>query len=317
MNSEYSIGETGEYIYLIQERESIRCKDDIYKIGKTNQEPMKRMRAYPTGSKLWITIIVNDSTTAEKDLLALFREKFEQVKDYGAEYFKGNPADMIYEIVKYQHDNFTLGGGEHGGETSAKDEHGGETLTKGEDSTSSSDVDEDVEANVNEVKMNNKDEEEGKEVAKTTIPSTTPPSPPSVVRYKVEQVMNKIRKPVKFGRYTKILAEYVKDIRGGKQCSANIHIQYNNSNIFNVSSIELISPDKSTSFLVDINTLEADVDEDIMKMELTDYHMNRFKRVKVDNLHHYKVNVCSFEVRKFRGNAYYKTVILPADEECV
>ena len=43
------IGKTGEYIYLIQERESIRCKDNIYKIGKTKQKPMKRVSAYPTG----------------------------------------------------------------------------------------------------------------------------------------------------------------------------------------------------------------------------------------------------------------------------
>lgn len=103
------LNETGEYIYLIQERESIRCNDNIYKIGKTKQKPMKRVSAYPTGSKLWITIIVNNSTTAEKDLLTLFKHKFKQITSIGNEYFYGNPVEMINEIMNYQISHFKLG----------------------------------------------------------------------------------------------------------------------------------------------------------------------------------------------------------------
>ena len=33
--------ENKQYIYLIQEREFIKCKEPIYKIGKTKQECLK------------------------------------------------------------------------------------------------------------------------------------------------------------------------------------------------------------------------------------------------------------------------------------
>ena len=66
----------GQYIYLVQERESIRCNDGVYKIGKTTQEPNKRMKGYPKNSKLYLTVIVDDATTSERDLLMLFRQKF-------------------------------------------------------------------------------------------------------------------------------------------------------------------------------------------------------------------------------------------------
>ena len=102
------IGKLGEYIYLLQERESLRCHDEIYKIGRTKQEGMSRIKNYPKGSKVWLMIIVNDSVKAENDLLDHFDKMFVQVSDVGREYYKGNPVQMMEEIIKYQHEHFDI-----------------------------------------------------------------------------------------------------------------------------------------------------------------------------------------------------------------
>jgi hypothetical protein len=89
------------HIYLIQERESQRCNDNVYKIGKTKQQPLKRMNSYPLGSKILIIIIVDDADSAEKALLTIFRKKFKRA-EYGNEYFIGDPKQMIDVIINYQ-----------------------------------------------------------------------------------------------------------------------------------------------------------------------------------------------------------------------
>lgn len=98
----------GDYIYLIQERESIRCFDNIYKIGKTKQQPHKRMEGYPKDSLLYITIVVDDCDKAELDLIHEFKIKFTQETKQGKEYFRGNPIEMIKCIVDYQYKHFSL-----------------------------------------------------------------------------------------------------------------------------------------------------------------------------------------------------------------
>ncbi len=64
------------YIYLIQEREFIKCNEDVYKIGKTKQLNNKRIQTYPSNSKLFIQIICNDCDKNEKTLIELFKEKY-------------------------------------------------------------------------------------------------------------------------------------------------------------------------------------------------------------------------------------------------
>ena len=44
------------YIYLLQEREFIKTKENIYKLGKTKQENLKRIQNYPNGTKLIIQL---------------------------------------------------------------------------------------------------------------------------------------------------------------------------------------------------------------------------------------------------------------------
>lgn len=96
----------GEYIYLIQERESMRCNDNVFKIGRTAQEPNNRMKGYPNDSRLLLTVIVNDSVNAETDLIRTFKGKFKNRKDIGKEYFEGNPVEMMNIIIDYFKDNY-------------------------------------------------------------------------------------------------------------------------------------------------------------------------------------------------------------------
>jgi flagellar biosynthesis GTPase FlhF len=88
------------YIYCLREREFIKTKENIYKVGKTSSHPFKRMKAYPKGSELIILLKVEDCHVAEGELLRNFDEKFERVKDVGREYFKGDLNEMVKEICR-------------------------------------------------------------------------------------------------------------------------------------------------------------------------------------------------------------------------
>lgn len=90
-----------EYIYLLQEREFIKCTEPIYKIGKTKQENLKRLCHYPKGSKLIIQVVCTDCDTLEKQLISLFTQKYELQKHIGNEYFKGNYIEMRRDIFKH------------------------------------------------------------------------------------------------------------------------------------------------------------------------------------------------------------------------
>ena len=86
------------YIYLIQLREFVNNKTDVYKMGKSKQKNCKRVDQYPKGSKVFQVKICNDCDKMEKKLLEIFRNKFIQRKDIGSEYFEGDCRDMMREI---------------------------------------------------------------------------------------------------------------------------------------------------------------------------------------------------------------------------
>lgn len=90
------------HIYLIREREFIRLNEPTYKLGKTEQDGLKRSAQYPKGSSIEIHLHVNDCHTAERDLLEIFRHTFIPMTEYGAEYFKGDVQAMLVEIFKYR-----------------------------------------------------------------------------------------------------------------------------------------------------------------------------------------------------------------------
>jgi hypothetical protein len=90
-----------DYIYLVRTRESMRFGEDIYKIGKTKQAGMKRMRGYDKGTEVIIFIQVANCDLSERQLLEQFRREFSPRVDRGAEYFEGNPIGMINLIVQH------------------------------------------------------------------------------------------------------------------------------------------------------------------------------------------------------------------------
>jgi hypothetical protein len=87
-----------EYIYLLRTREFIRFNENIYKIGKTTQEPNNRLRGYPKGSEILYIISVKNCHETELLCINKFKYEYVQKRDYGIEYFEGNVKDMIKTI---------------------------------------------------------------------------------------------------------------------------------------------------------------------------------------------------------------------------
>lgn len=83
------------YVYLLQEREFVDKKEEIYKVGRSTQPNHKRFQSYPKGSKLLYQFTCDDCVKAEKTILQKFGEMFVQCKDYGTEYFRGNYREMF------------------------------------------------------------------------------------------------------------------------------------------------------------------------------------------------------------------------------
>ena len=91
--------ENKEHIYLIQEREFIKTKESIYKLGKT-QNIFQRKCGYPKGSVLIFCIHIDKKYNMEKFAINHFNSLFEKQKDIGNEYYKGNPFKMVEELYK-------------------------------------------------------------------------------------------------------------------------------------------------------------------------------------------------------------------------
>lgn len=57
------------YIYLLQEREFVKTKETIYKVGMTKKENYIRFNQYPNGSILLFQMICNDCNYIEKEII--------------------------------------------------------------------------------------------------------------------------------------------------------------------------------------------------------------------------------------------------------
>jgi hypothetical protein len=91
------------YIYLLQLREFIKTKENIYKIGRTTQENYKRFHSYPKGSILLFQMICSNCKEMEKVLIKIFKNLFIQRKEIGTEYFEGDyqkMIDIIYSTIR-------------------------------------------------------------------------------------------------------------------------------------------------------------------------------------------------------------------------
>lgn len=91
------------YVYLLQISECIKMDENIYKIGMTRQENLKRFAQYPKGSILLFQMVCIDCHAIEKEIMQLFKQTFIQQKNYGNEYFRGNYHTMIeimYHVIE-------------------------------------------------------------------------------------------------------------------------------------------------------------------------------------------------------------------------
>lgn len=107
-----------EYIYLCQERDFIKKNANIYKVGKTKHNILNKIHSCINGNLL-LQMMCVDSNKIEKNIISLFKDKYEQQKDIGDEYFEGDHENMLYDIrniilneteeeVSYDQDNMTM-----------------------------------------------------------------------------------------------------------------------------------------------------------------------------------------------------------------
>lgn len=94
---------SSNYIYLIQEREFFVSKQNVYKIGKTKQDNMKRVAQYPKGSRLILYIECKDCDKTEIQLINDFITKYKHRTDIGNEYFEGDVNQITYDIFNCVH----------------------------------------------------------------------------------------------------------------------------------------------------------------------------------------------------------------------
>lgn len=87
-------------IYLLQTRESLFKNDNVFKIGRTSQDELKRFNCYPRGSKLHLHVSCFDGVIVEKNIIKVFTEKYSNAHLYGSEYFHGDLCQMISDILK-------------------------------------------------------------------------------------------------------------------------------------------------------------------------------------------------------------------------
>lgn len=88
------------HLYLIKEREFIKTKENVFKIGKTTNIK-NRMPAYPKDSRVYVIMYAQDIHTVEKKLIEHFDTSFTKRTDIGHEYyFTKKESDIIFCFVE-------------------------------------------------------------------------------------------------------------------------------------------------------------------------------------------------------------------------
>lgn len=100
-----------DQVYLLREREFIKLNEQVYKIGRTNQQFLTRMNGYPKGTEVLFMSLVSNCFVLEETIKKIFTQKFIKRKDIGNEYFEGNVNEMlkiIREQINLQMDNIKM-----------------------------------------------------------------------------------------------------------------------------------------------------------------------------------------------------------------
>jgi len=89
-------------IYLLKTHLKTENNEYLYKIGRSQQQGLKRLNDYPKTYKLIIMRTCINSIYVETELIKLFTKKYK--KEFKNEYFVGNENDMINDINKIIND---------------------------------------------------------------------------------------------------------------------------------------------------------------------------------------------------------------------
>lgn len=86
------------YIYLIQERENFEKDNNVFKYGRTTQEPnnkINRLQNYKKGSKILLIMECENEKvkSIEKNIKVIFDSKFKRHSD-GYEHYIGDKDEM-------------------------------------------------------------------------------------------------------------------------------------------------------------------------------------------------------------------------------
>jgi hypothetical protein len=87
-----------QYVYLLQTREFLNLNEPVYKIGRSKQDNLSRFSQYTLGSVLLYQSSCYDNIKLEKEIIALFKQKYIHKKTLGREWFKGDPDEMIIDF---------------------------------------------------------------------------------------------------------------------------------------------------------------------------------------------------------------------------
>ena len=89
------------YIYLIRTRACINANENVYKVGKTRNEIKKRMTGYDKGYNIiYVKRVGNNLDSLENRIISELKEFTTIRRDYGREYFEGDPCYITKLIDK-------------------------------------------------------------------------------------------------------------------------------------------------------------------------------------------------------------------------
>lgn len=94
-------------VYLVQEREFIRLNEPTYKLGRTSCMK-KRLAQYPKGTKVIHIQKVDNAVISERYFLERFDILFERRREYGREYFSGDPDAMKKLLIDEAEESNTV-----------------------------------------------------------------------------------------------------------------------------------------------------------------------------------------------------------------
>ena len=89
------------FIYLVQIKEFVNNNEEIYKVGTICEDnPIaKIVQRYPQGSEIQFGLSVKNYKLSKEKAISIFTQNYEQMKQYGDEYFKGDIFSMREDLM--------------------------------------------------------------------------------------------------------------------------------------------------------------------------------------------------------------------------